>query len=245
MSNSITLTSNEYNGWNLTFDLKDEKINKLDSKTLLELEKAIEKIAEDKEAKILIIYSNKKNIFIAGADINEIKDLTTQKEALEKVKRGQDIFNKIANLKIPTIAVINGACLGGGLELALACKYRFAVTNPKTVLALPEVSLGIIPGFGGTQRLPKLIGLSQSLNLILSGKTIKAKQAFKIGLVDMLIREEFLPQTISEFINLILHSPKKNEYLEARKKARTKHFILENLIIGKKLICYFAKKRTR
>ena len=101
----------------------------------------------------------------------EIKSINNREDALQKVKRGQDILNKIANLKIPSIAVINGSCLGGGLELALACSYRVAIINKKTILGLPEVNLGIIPGFGGTQRLPKLIGLKNSLNLILSGKS--------------------------------------------------------------------------
>jgi len=146
---------------NLVFDLPNEKVNKLSESVLLELEKALNVIEGNKAIRILLITSDKKDIFIAGADINEIKGITDQKDAYAKVSRGQNVIGRIAELKIPTIAVINGACLGGGLELALACKYRVAVLSAKTMLGLPEVNLGIIPGFGGTQRLPRLVGLKE------------------------------------------------------------------------------------
>ena len=164
---------------NLIFDLQNEKVNKLSSLAMTDLERAISVIDGNKAIRVLVITSAKANNFIAGADINEIKSINNREDALQKVKRGQDILNKIANLKIPSIAVINGSCLGGGLELALACSYRVAIINKKTILGLPEVNLGIIPGFGGTQRLPKLIGLKNSLNLILSGKSIDAKLYIK------------------------------------------------------------------
>jgi len=176
---------------NLVLDLPNEKVNKLSAPVMSELESVLNVIESNKEIRVLVISSAKKDIFIAGADINEIKDLRDVKDAEKKVSRGQEIMNKIAALKIPTIAVINGACLGGGLELALACQYRIAITNPKTQLGLPEVNLGIIPGFGGTQRLPILIGLPESLKIILSGKAVDARKALKIGLVDELMREEF------------------------------------------------------
>ena len=135
----------------------------------------------------LIISSNKKDNFIAGANINEIKQLSNKEEIMQKVARGQNIMNKIANLKIPTIALINGSALGGGMELALACKYRLATNNSKVIMGLPEVNLGILPGFGGTQRLPLLIGLINSLNLMLTGKLINAQKATDIGLIDGII----------------------------------------------------------
>ncbi|HLD76915.1 MAG TPA: enoyl-CoA hydratase-related protein, partial [Rickettsiales bacterium] len=181
---ALNLTISKNGVANLVFDLPNEKINKLSSLVLLELQKALNVISGNKAIRILIITSEKKDIFIAGADINEIKDLRQVQEAYEKVFLGQEIIGKIAELKIPTIAVINGACLGGGLELALACKYRVGVINQKTQLGLPEVNLGIIPGFGGTQRLPRLVGLEQSLKIILSGKAINCEKSFKIGLVD-------------------------------------------------------------
>lgn len=144
MTNALTLTIEKNGVANLVFDLPNEKVNKLSAPVLVELEKAINVIDGNKAIRVLIITSHKKDIFIAGADINEIKEIHNAKDALAKVSRGQNILTKISQLKIPTIAIINGACLGGGLELALACKYRFAVTNPKTSLGLPEVNLGII-----------------------------------------------------------------------------------------------------
>ena len=226
----------------LVFDLPNEKVNKLSAPVMAELEQVLNVLNGNKAARVLVITSAKKDIFIAGADINEIKGLRDPKDAFAKVSRGQEIMNKIAALKIPTIAVINGACLGGGLELALACKYRVAIANPKTQLGLPEVSLGIIPGFGGTQRLPKLVGLPEALKIILPGKAVDARKALKIGLVDELIREEFLTEKLSQFANEILKNPETNRYLTLRNDARKKRFIFETLLFGKFLIFYFAQK---
>ncbi|MES2962096.1 MAG: 3-hydroxyacyl-CoA dehydrogenase NAD-binding domain-containing protein [Pseudomonadota bacterium] len=242
MTNALTLTIEKNGVANLVFDLPDEKVNKLSAPVLEELEKALNVIDGNKGIRILLITSHKQNIFIAGADINEIKAISDPKDALAKVSRGQNAITKIAQLKIPTIAVIDGACLGGGLELALACKYRVAIVNPKTSLGLPEVNLGIIPGFGGTQRLPKLIGLQESLKMILSGKPVDAKKAFKIGLVDDIFREEFLEEKLSHFVTEIIKSGDQNHYLKAREDARKKRFVFESLLFGKHVIFYMAKK---
>jgi 3-hydroxyacyl-CoA dehydrogenase/enoyl-CoA hydratase/3-hydroxybutyryl-CoA epimerase len=242
MTNALTLTIEKNGVANLSFDLPNEKVNKLSAPVLAELEKAVNVIDGNKAIRVLIITSAKKDIFIAGADINEIKEIRDQKDAFEKVSRGQNILTKIAQLKVPTIAVINGACLGGGLELALACQYRVAIAGAKTVLGLPEVSLGIIPGFGGTQRLPQLLGLKDSLSMILSGKSVDAKKAFKIGLVDDIIREEFLEEKLGHFVTEILKSGARNIYLQKRNDARKKRFIFESLICGRFIIFYLAKK---
>lgn len=227
---------------NLVFDLPNEKVNKLSEPVLLELEKALNVIEGNKAIRILLISSEKKDIFIAGADINEIKDIRDTKDAYEKVSRGQNVISRIADLKIATIAVINGACLGGGLELALACKYRVAVVNPKTMLGLPEVNLGIIPGFGGTQRLPRLVGLQESLKIILSGKPIDAKKAFKIGLVDDIVREEFIEEKLSHFVTEIIKSGDENHYLKSRNKAAKRHLLIESILLTKYLVYYLAKR---
>jgi len=173
---------------NLIFDLQNEKVNKLSSLAMTDLERAISVIDGNKAIRVLVITSAKANNFIAGADINEIKSINNREEALQKVKRGQDILNKIANLKIPSIAVINGSCLGGGLELALACSYRVAIINKKTILGLPEVNLGIIPGFGGTQRLPKLIGLKNSFFSI----SLVKNNSIKFFAIDSVTRSQKL-----------------------------------------------------
>lgn len=242
MTNSLTLTIEKNGVANLVFDLPGEKVNKLSAPVLAELEKALNVIDGNKAIRVLLITSAKKDIFIAGADINEIKDIYDQKDAWEKVSRGQNILSKIAQLKFPTIAVINGACLGGGLELALACKYRVAIAGGKTSMGLPEVNLGIIPGFGGTQRLPQLLGLQESLKIILTGKAIDPKKAFKIGLVDEVIREEFLEENLSQFVSEILKNGEQNIYLQKRTAAKKKRFISETIFGGKFVIFYLAKK---
>jgi 3-hydroxyacyl-CoA dehydrogenase / enoyl-CoA hydratase / 3-hydroxybutyryl-CoA epimerase len=179
----------------LTFDLENEKINKLSFEILKEFKEVLNKIENDISIKALVIDSAKKDIFIAGADIKEIEKLKDEKEVYEALMEVHEIFNKLENLTIPTIAYINGACMGGGLELALACKYRVLSTNEKTKLAFPEIKLGIFPGFAGTIRTPKLIGLVNALDLILTGKTVDAKKAYKLGLADMIFddaQKEFM-----------------------------------------------------
>ena len=179
----------------IIFDLKDEKINKLSFEILQEFNEKLDIIKDDTSIKALLIDSAKKDIFIAGADIKQIEQLKNSEEVYNALMEVHKIFNKLENLSIPTIAYINGACMGGGLELALACKYRVLSTNEKTKLAFPEIKLGIFPGFAGTIRAPKLIGLVNALDLILTGKTIDAKKAYKIGLADMIFddaQKEFM-----------------------------------------------------
>ena len=242
MTNGIDFSIDRSGVANLIFDLPDEKINKLSKNVLEELERAINVIDGNKAIRVLLISSHKKDIFIAGADINEIRAITDEKDAREKVSRGQEILNKLAKIEIPTIAVIKGACLGGGLELALACQYRVAVLNSKTQLGLPEVNLGIIPGFGGTQRLPALVGLEESLKMILSGKSIDGEKAYKIGLVDEAIHEEFLEESLSAFVTEIIKNGDKNKFLSKRKNATKTRFYIESLLMKKHLIFHFARK---
>jgi 3-hydroxyacyl-CoA dehydrogenase/enoyl-CoA hydratase/3-hydroxybutyryl-CoA epimerase len=188
----------------LTFDLEGEKINKLSAPVLTELEQILEELAKEKTIRLLVIESAKPGIFIAGADIEEIRGLTAIDDAMAKVHRGQEVLGKIEKLPFPSLAVINGACLGGGCELVLCCTYRVAIDNPKTLIGLPEVNLGIFPGFGGTQRMPRLVGLIQGLTLITSAKGVDAKKAEKIGLVDSCIPEGYIKEQLPAFIDSIL-----------------------------------------
>lgn len=240
MTDSLTLEIRDSNIAYLTFDLVGEKVNKLSAPVLSDLENKLEEIKSNPDIKALVIKSNKKGIFIAGADINEIKEIKEVPEAKEKVSRGQQILHKISELDIPSIAVINGACLGGGLELALACTYRIVTPNPKTSLGLPEVNLGIIPGFGGCIRLPALVGLQESLKIILSGKPIKAKKALKIGLADQMLSEEFLEEGLDSFLKDAVN--KNNKYLTKRKKAKSKRSIFEDVFLGRIIVHKFAKR---
>ena len=194
----------------LTFDLKDEKINKLSFEILKEFDEKLNQIKEDSSIKALLIDSAKKDIFIAGADIKEIEKLKDEKEVYDSLMEVHEIFNKLENLEIPTIAYINGACMGGGLELALACKYRVCSTNPKTKIAFPEIKLGIFPGFAGTIRAPKIVGLVNALDLILSGKTIDAKKAYKIKLADMIFDDAQKEFMLDDFIKKAIYGTVKN-----------------------------------
>ena len=241
-NNAISLEIDKNGIANLIFNACDQKVNKLSIQVLEEFERHIEQIKNDSQIKILIISSAKKDNFIAGADINEIKVIIDEKDAQQKISRGQNILDKIAQLKIPTIAVIRGSCLGGGLELALACQYRVGIIHSKTMFGLPEVNLGVIPGFGGTLRLPALVGLEESLKIILSGKAIDISKALKIGLIDVAIHNEFLEQKLPEFINEILVNSARNNYLKSRFDLAKKRAIFEKLLLKKHLIFHFANK---
>lgn len=168
----------------LTFDLPDRKVNVLTTAVMDELDRLLDDLARDGKIKALIFMSGKESGFIAGADITEIRDVNDPSKGEALSRRGQLIFEKIERLPYPTVAAIHGPCMGGGLELALACTYRIISNDKRTALALPEAKIGIIPGFGGTQRLPRLVGLANSLDMILTGKSIYPKKARKIGLAD-------------------------------------------------------------
>lgn len=226
----------------VVFDREGEKINKLSSQVLRDLEKIIDKARDNLKIRVLVFSSAKDGMFIAGADINEIKDIRNPKDAFAKVSQGQSIFNKIEDLPFPTIALINGPCVGGGLEMSLACDYRIATDHKKTQLGLPEVGIGIIPGFGGTQRLPRLVALPQALSIILSGKSIDAKKAYKIGLVDEIFREEFKEKSLQDFIQAITQDANFNKYLIKRNQIRKSKKIFEKILLGKYVIYYLAKK---
>jgi 3-hydroxyacyl-CoA dehydrogenase/enoyl-CoA hydratase/3-hydroxybutyryl-CoA epimerase len=135
----------------------------------------------------LVIASGKDSGFVAGADIEEFKTLTTSEKAIALVERGWSLFNRLAAVPYPTLALIKGVCLGGGLELSLACRYRIAVDTPGTRLGLPEVLLGIVPAWGGMQRLPRLIGPQAALDMMLTAKSLDARRAKKMGLVDLAV----------------------------------------------------------
>ncbi len=178
----------------LTFDLPGEKINKLTTPVLAELNALLDELAAKREIRSLVFRSGKDGNFVVGADIAEIRSITDTAVGEQLARRGQAVLAKLEALPFPTVAAIHGPCMGGGLELALACTYRVLSNDQKTALALPEVKLGIIPGFGGTQRLPRLVGLTNALDMILTGKSVYARKAKKIGLADEVTYKEILLQ---------------------------------------------------
>ena len=167
----------------LTFDKAGANANTLSAAVLAELNDALDLFDRD-PPKGLVIRSGKANGFIAGADVEEFGEVNNDAGALAIVKRGWDTFERLAKVGYPTLALVRGFCLGGGLELALACRYRVVVDEPGTRLGLPEVMLGIVPGWGGIKRLPKLVGAPAALDMLLTGKTIDARRARKLGLAD-------------------------------------------------------------
>ena len=181
---------------------KDEpkSLTVISQDTLEELNETLDRIAADKNTKGMILFSHKPGCFLAGMDISIIQDLNSEVEAAEGCAQGQAVFNKIEDLKVPTMALVDGACLGGGLEMALCCNKIMCSDNKKTTLGLPEVMLGVLPGFGGTYRLPKKIGLTSSLDLLLSGKQLKAKKAKKLGVVEYVMPVERLMEKSAEYL---------------------------------------------
>lgn len=232
----------------LVFDVKDQKVNILSSNVMQELDRVLDELAGRTSIKALVFISGKEDNFIAGANVNEIKDVTDPKEGAEKARGGQRIFQKINDLPFPVVAAIQGACVGGGLELALACHFRVAKIHPKTKLGFPEVQLGILPGFGGSQRLPRLIGLQKSLPLILTGKMVDAKKAGRLGIVDKVLPADypfsFLRGASEDFAREMLEKYKGRDYKQRSKARGFLTFLLEKNPIGRKILFNQVRKQT-
>jgi len=171
----------------LKFDSPGSKVNSLGEETSAELQEAFHKFINDPSAKSAVLMSGKPGCFIAGADINMLANCKTAEEATALSKGCQDLLFEVEKCKKPVVAAIQGSCLGGGLEVAMACHYRIAVDGMKTGMGVPEVLLGVLPGGGGTQRLPALTGIPNTLDMALTGKTLNAKKAKKVGLVDAVV----------------------------------------------------------
>jgi 3-hydroxyacyl-CoA dehydrogenase/enoyl-CoA hydratase/3-hydroxybutyryl-CoA epimerase len=167
----------------LTFDKAGAPVNTLSAAVLAEFNDALD-LLDREPPKGLVIRSGKANGFIAGADVEEFGDVRDDAGALAIVKRGWDTFERLSQVSYPTLALVRGFCLGGGLELALACRYRVLIDEPGTRLGLPEVMLGIVPGWGGIKRLPRLAGAPAALDLLLTGRTIDARRAKRMGIAD-------------------------------------------------------------
>ncbi len=183
---------------------RPESLNALNADTIKDISSALDELASDRETRVIILTGSGEKSFVAGADIKEFSDFN-QEKAEELARNGQEIlFNKIENLSKPVIAAINGFALGGGLELAMCCHIRYASDNAK--LGLPEVTLGLIPGYGGTQRLPKLVGKGIANEMIFSAKMIPAQKAKEIGLVNEVYPSEELLTKTKDLAKIIAHN---------------------------------------
>ena len=198
-SNTFTLNRQENGIAHLVMDVAGEAMNTLKAEFVEEISTVLAEIKADSSIKGLVLASGKPDSFVAGADINMIASCATKEEATAISRQGQVIFDQIESLTIPVVAAINGPCLGGGLELAMACHARICSDSPKTALGLPEVQLGLLPGSGGTQRLPKLVGIQKALDMMLTGKQLRAKQALKAGLVSDVVPSTVLLRVAEEF----------------------------------------------
>ncbi len=218
------------------FGMNEEKsMTTLTEEVMLDFDKGLDEVATS-SAKGLVLFSHIPNCFIAGADIGMISRMSTGVEAAQAAEKGQTVANKIEDLKIPTIACVDGACLGGGLELALACDTIICSDSNKTKLGLPEVKLGLLPGCGGTYRLPKRVGLPGSLDLILTGKMLNGKRAKKMCLVDFVMPKERLIPLAPQFMG------KKNPKLAKRSiKDRLVGVVMDSFPI-RKFIFHKAKE---
>lgn len=219
----------------ITIDVADEKVNTLKAEFAEQITHILHIAQQHANLRGLIFISGKKDSFIAGADIGMIARCQQASEAEALARKGQQVMEKIASFTQPVVAAIHGACLGGGLELALACHSRICSLDDKTQLGLPEVQLGLLPGSGGTQRLPRLIGAAKALDMMLTGRSLRAKQALRMGLVDDVVPQSILLQTAIEQVRkgrLVARDlPYKDRLLQGP--------------LGKTLLFYFVRKQTR
>jgi enoyl-CoA hydratase len=183
---------------------RPEKMNAISRELTSELRQLLDEIESDEELRVLVITGAGDKAFVAGADVNEIVDREA-KMGRRVSKERQEIFSRIENLHVPSIAAVNGYALGGGLELALACSIR--ICSEKAQFGAPEVKLGIIPGDGGTQRLPRLVGLGRAMEMILTGDFIDAQEACRIGLVNRVVPPEKLMSAAMELAQKIASRP--------------------------------------
>jgi len=214
----------------VVFDDPESKVNVLGTEQMRQLDAVLDELYKRKP-KAVVFISAKPGIFIAGADINELQRIHDASLGADLSRAGHRIFAKIERLGVPTVAAIDGACLGGGCELAVACRYRVAADGPKTQIGLPETQLGIIPGWGGSQRLPRLIGLGAALDIICAGKSVSADKARRIGLVDAAVPSVVLRETATR---LAL----------GQQRVKRKSLWTQNWWPMRRFICRVARKRV-
>lgn len=221
----------------LELDVDGEPVNKFTPSVRKELRNLLESVCADDEVDAAILISRKPDHFIAGVDVEEFARLWTRAEALALVREGQELINRFETIGKPIVAAIHGACVGGGLEASLACKYRIATNHPKTNFRLPEVQIGINPAAGGCQRLPRLIGLRNSLDMILTGRSVPATVAHRKGLVDELVHHSVLDAVAKKVAQRLATGWRPN-----RSRSGLSRFVIEQNRLAHKAILSRARK---
>ena len=199
MTNTFTLTRQDNGVAILSMDVPNESMNTLKVEFGDEINTVLDEIEGDRDIKGVVLVSGKPNSFVAGADISMLAQCESANDAETIARGGQDVFNRIENMRATFVAAIHGPALGGGLELALACHYRVCTDHSSTQLGLPEVQLGLLPGSGGTQRLPRLIGIQPAMTMMLTGAAKRAKQAKKLGIVDDMVPHSVLLEVAQKY----------------------------------------------
>src|SRR3954462_1212471 len=224
----------------ISFNLPGEPVNKLSAAARVELEALLIGLRDRPDTRAVVLISGKPDSFIAGADIQEFTALTSQDAAERLSFEGQETVSRVETFHKPIVAAIHGACLGGGPELARPCHYRIATDHPKTQLGLPEVQLGLIPGAGGCQRLPRLIGVRAALDMILTGKSEGAGNALRLGLVDELVPPSILRRVAVSAAERLAH-----EGLPRRTpKGGAPGLLLDRTGLGRRLVYRGARKQV-
>lgn len=228
----------------LRLDVPDRSINVVTQQLLDDLDAALAWLEAETRRTVLVVRSGKKTGFLAGADLREFASVVSAAEASAISARGQAVFSRLAALAIPTIAVIHGPCLGGGLELALACDYRLVFDRPDTQLGLPEIELGLLPAWGGTVRLPRIVGLERALAVLLGGKRLSAPEALAWGLADTTANEE--RSLRREVEGLLLRATMKGKVSRRWLPLRTwRQWLLESHFLGRRVIFRAAERSVR
>ncbi len=225
----------------VTLDVPNAPVNTFARSVRDEFTALIERFDRDESIRAAVIRSGKPDVWVAGADIEEFLGIETSSQAEALSRDGHALLDRLEKLKTPVVAAINGACLGGGLEAALACAYRIGTETPKTVFGLPEVQLGLIPGGGGTQRLPRLVGLEAGLDMILTGRNIRARKALQMGLIHELVHPAILDDVAIERAKALADGVLKRGMVGGPHGAR--HMLLDENRVGRALVFRQARER--
>ena len=227
----------------ITMDLPNEPVNKLNQAVKDDFIELMRRLDGDASIQGAVLISGKPDTFIAGADIEEFLQVRSADDAERLSLDGQSLLDRLEQLRTPVVAAIHGACMGGGLETALACAWRIGTDHPKTVLALPEVMLGLIPGAGGTQRLPGLVGLRNALDIILTGRNVRAKKALQMGLLDEMVHPSILREVAVKRARELGRGEKKRSV--GRKELTLADLALEKNPAGRAIVLRQAREKVR